>query len=40
MELYIFSLNMPSWRGAQLKQRDSFTFTFTGKVAHELSVYK
>jgi hypothetical protein len=21
--------NMPSWRGAQLKHRDNFTFTFT-----------
>jgi hypothetical protein len=21
--------NMPSWRGAQLKQRDTFTFVFT-----------
>jgi hypothetical protein len=29
MELYIHSPNMPSWRGAQLKDRDNFTFTFT-----------
>jgi hypothetical protein len=29
MELYLHSLNTPSWRGAQLKHRDKFTFTFT-----------
>jgi hypothetical protein len=31
VELYLLSSNMPSWRGAQLKnkaQRDKFTFTF------------
>jgi hypothetical protein len=27
VELYLHSPNMPSWRGAQLKHRDSFTFT-------------
>jgi hypothetical protein len=26
MELYLHSPNTPSWRGAQLKHRDSFTF--------------
>jgi hypothetical protein len=33
VELYIHSPNTPSWRGAQLKHRDSFTFTFTLVVA-------
>jgi len=28
VELYLHSPNTPSWRGAQLKQRDNFTFTF------------
>jgi hypothetical protein len=28
VELYLHSLNAPSWRGAHLKHRD-FTFTFT-----------
>jgi hypothetical protein len=27
MELYLYSSNIPSWRGAQLKHRDNFTFT-------------
>jgi hypothetical protein len=27
VELYLHSPNMPSWRGAQLKRRDNFTFT-------------
>jgi len=27
--LYIHSPNTSSWRGAQLKHRDNFTFTFT-----------
>jgi hypothetical protein len=26
MELYLHSPNSPSWRGAQLKHRDNFTF--------------
>jgi hypothetical protein len=26
--LYLHSPNTPSWRGAQLKHRDNFTFTF------------
>jgi hypothetical protein len=26
VELYLYSLNTPSWRGAQLKHRDNFTF--------------
>jgi len=25
-------LNTPSWRGAQLKHRDNFTFTFNSDV--------
>jgi hypothetical protein len=29
MELYLHSPNTPSWRGAQLKHRDNFTFTLT-----------
>jgi hypothetical protein len=28
VELYVDSPNTPSWRGAQLKHRDNFTFTF------------
>jgi hypothetical protein len=28
MELYLHSPNMSSWRGAHLKHRDNFTFTF------------
>jgi hypothetical protein len=28
VELYFHSPNTPSWRGAQLKHRDNFTFTF------------
>jgi hypothetical protein len=28
VELYLYSPNTPSWRGAHLKHRDSFTFTF------------
>jgi hypothetical protein len=30
VELYLHSPNTPSWRGAQLKHRDNFTFTFIG----------
>jgi hypothetical protein len=29
VELYLHSPNTPSWRGAQLKHRGNFTFTFT-----------
>jgi hypothetical protein len=29
VDLYLHSSNTPSWRGAQLKHRDNFTFTFT-----------
>jgi len=29
VELYLHSADMPSWRGAQLKHRDNFTFTFS-----------
>jgi hypothetical protein len=28
VELYLYSSNTPSWRVAQLKYRDNFTFTF------------
>jgi hypothetical protein len=28
VELYLHSPNPPSWRGARLKHRDNFTFTF------------
>jgi hypothetical protein len=28
VKLYLHSPNTPSWRGAQLKHRDNFTFTF------------
>jgi hypothetical protein len=28
VELYLHSPSTPSWRGAQLKHRDNFTFTF------------
>jgi len=28
LELYIHSLNAPSWRGVQLKHRDNFSFYF------------
>jgi hypothetical protein len=28
VELYLHSPNTPSWRGAQLKRGDNFTFTF------------
>jgi len=28
VELYLRSRNTSSWRGAQLKHRDKFTFTF------------
>jgi hypothetical protein len=27
VELYLHSPNMPSWRNAELKHRDNFTFT-------------
>jgi hypothetical protein len=30
VELYYHSPNTPSWRGAELKHRDNFTFTFPG----------
>jgi hypothetical protein len=29
VELYLYSTNTPSWRGAQRNHRDNFTFTFT-----------
>jgi hypothetical protein len=30
VELYLHSPNTPSWRGAQLKHRDSFSFKTNG----------
>jgi hypothetical protein len=35
VELYFHSPNTPSWRGAQLKHRDHFTFTFYFKERNE-----
>jgi hypothetical protein len=32
VELYLHSPNTPSWRGAQLKYRDNFPFTFNQSV--------
>jgi len=29
VELYLYTPNTPSWRGAQLKHKDNFIFTFT-----------
>jgi hypothetical protein len=34
----VHSPNMPSWRGAQLKHRDNFTFVLTATIACSLSV--
>jgi hypothetical protein len=31
VELYLYSSNTPSWRGAQLKHRDNFTFYYETK---------
>jgi hypothetical protein len=33
VELCLHSPNTPSWRGAQLKHRDNFTFTFMGSLS-------
>jgi hypothetical protein len=32
VELYLHSSNTPLWRGAQLKDRDNFIFTFNIKM--------
>jgi hypothetical protein len=44
VELYLHSRNTPSWRGAQLKHRDNFTFTFTIRfincIDHTVSMMK
>jgi hypothetical protein len=37
VEIYLHSFNTPSWRGAQLKYRDNFTFTFILTSSLELS---
>jgi hypothetical protein len=34
VELYLYSPNMPSWRGALLKYRDKFVFTFTILISY------
>jgi hypothetical protein len=39
VELYIHTPNTPSWRGAWLKQRDNFTFTFTLPCSQTPSIY-
>jgi hypothetical protein len=36
VELYLHSPNTPSWRGAQLKHRDNFTFTYRSITLHNL----
>jgi hypothetical protein len=38
LELYLHSPNTPSWRGAQLKQRDSFNFTLPHSWATRLEL--
>jgi len=35
VELYLHSPNTPSWRGAQLKHRDTFTFTFICTIGYD-----
>jgi hypothetical protein len=46
VELYLHSTNKPSWRGAQLKHRDKFTFygqilgLYVQTVLSEVSVYR
>jgi hypothetical protein len=37
VELYLHSPNTPSWRGAQLKHRDNFTFTLPSITAAVLT---
>jgi hypothetical protein len=32
VELYLHSPNMPTWRSAQLKHRENFTFTFNWHI--------
>jgi hypothetical protein len=32
VELYLLSSDTPSWRGAQLRHRDNFTFTFIHSI--------
>jgi hypothetical protein len=40
VELYLYSLSTPSWRGAQLKKHRDFTFTFTFTNTHRSSDIK
>jgi hypothetical protein len=35
MEIYIYSPNTPSWRGAQLKHRDNFYFNVMTKTLRQ-----
>jgi len=37
--LYLHSPNTPSWRGAQLKHRDNFTFTFAYVIVPDTSLW-
>jgi len=37
VEQYLHFPNTPSWRGTQLKHRDTFTFTFTVYVQNSWS---
>jgi hypothetical protein len=39
-ELYLHFPNTPSWRGAQLKYMDNYTFTFTGVLITVASYFK
>jgi hypothetical protein len=38
VELYLHSPNTPSWRGAQLKHRDNFTFVATTNARDNILV--
>jgi hypothetical protein len=40
VELYLHSRNTPSWRGAQLKHRGNFTFTFTVSPLKHKKMYR
>jgi hypothetical protein len=40
VELYLHFPNTPSWRGAQLKHRDDFTFYLTNGIYDKISILK
>jgi len=40
VELYLYSPDTPSWRGAQLKHRDNFTFTLPLNIYYIEKCYK